>query len=388
MNTRKKILLCITKPAAGGAQKYICDIATHLPADTFETVVAAGDSGPLFDALRNKGIRTISIPGLGRDINPFNEIRAFCHLVRIFITEKPDVIHLNSSKMGAMGALAALASKLLTLNFKPRVLFTVHGWGFREDRNALQRGVIFAISWIAAFFHNHTITINSADYADARAFIPRNKISLIPLGISSPEFFSREQSRAFFSELCGTQIDDKTFLIGATAELTKNKGLPHLVDAIHNLLALAPQSKIHCVIMGEGEQREHLARQINTHNLEQHISLAGFVTDAYRYLPGLDLFALSSVKEGLPYALMEAMAAGLPVIASRVGGIPDLISHETNGLLAPAKDSHTLAAHVNDLLSSAEKRRALGQRAKQTILTRHSLERMIEKTSHLYDQPA
>ena len=383
---RKKILLCITKPAAGGAQKYLYDIATRLPPNEFETVGIAGGQGPLFDRLHEKNIRTISIPGLGRDINPFNEIRAFCHLVKIFITEKPDIIHLNSSKMGAMGALAAFASKLLTLNFKPRVIFTVHGWGFREDRNALQRGIIFAVSWLAAFFHNHTITINSADHADARAFIPRNKISLIPLGISSPEFLSREQSRTFFSKLCSTPINSKTFLIGTTAELTKNKGLSHLIDAMHNLLASAPQTKIHCVIMGEGEQRDHLAKQIKAHNLEQHISLAGFVTDAYRYLPGLDLFALSSVKEGLPYALMEAMEAGLPVVATRVGGVPDLISHGKNGLLAPAKDSHALAAYFNDLLSSAEKRRTLGQRAKQTILTRHSLERMIEKTSRLYDQ--
>lgn len=392
---RKKVLLCITKPAAGGAQKYLYDIASHLPTDRFDPVVVAGSPAatgkeggqcPLFDRLRAINIRTIAVPHLGRDINPLHEIAALFRLTKIFIKEKPDIIHLNSSKMGAMGGLAAFIAKCITLNFKLRVVFTVHGWGFREDRHAISQAVIFFASWISAFFHDHTIVINSADYTDAYAFIRWNKISLIPLGISSLQLLPRVEARTFISEHADKPISPHAHLIGATAELTKNKGLPYLLEAVHNVIFSSEKPDIHCVIMGEGEQRPELLTRINALHLADHVSLIGFIPDASQYLSAFDLFALSSVKEGLPYALMEAMAAGLPVVASHVGGIPDLISHGENGFLAPAKDSATFAKHFSDLLSSNGKRRMFGLAAKDTIVSRHSLQSMLARTISLYDQ--
>jgi len=383
---RKKILLCITKAAAGGAQKYVFDLATHLPADRFNVAVVAGAPGPLFECLHNSHIRTILVPGLGRDINTFNELKALFHLVRIFINEKPDIIHLNSSKMGAMGAVAACIAKLLTLRFKTRVIFTVHGWGFREDRSAGARAAIFGISWISARFHNHVITINKADYKDSKAFIPHKKISLITLGISAPSFLSREHARTFFSQKIGSPVNEGTLLLGVTAELTKNKGLHYLIDALHHVFLSSPQADIHCVIMGEGEERNQLTDRIKALRLEDKVTLAGFVTDAYAYLPGFDLFVLSSLKEGLPYAMMEAMSAKLPIIASHVGGIPDLITHQESGLLTAAKDPRVLAGCIERLISSPDERRSFGNRAQQTITAKHSLERMIDPTIQLYDQ--
>lgn len=382
---RKKILLCITKAAAGGAQKYIYDLATHLPPDQFNVAVVAGGKGPLFGMLQQKDIRTIPVFGLERDVNPMREMQTFLNLVRIFIHEKPDIIHLNSSKMGSMGALAAWISKLFTFHFKTRVIFTVHGWGFREDRNVGERLAIFAISWVSAFFHHHTIVINSSDHADANQFISRKKISLIQLGISSSPSLSRKNARAFFNN-DDNPITDDTLLIGVTAELTKNKGLSYFVDAIRDVRAALPKKNIRCIIMGEGEQRPHLAERIKAHDLDHHISLVGFTPNAHRYLPAFDLFVLTSVKEGLPYAVMEAMAAELPVVASRVGGIPDLITHGKNGMLAPAKQVSVFAAHITHLLESSDERRMLGLNAKQTIATHYNLDRMITSTANLYDK--
>lgn len=386
MDTRKKILLCITKSTAGGAQKYIYDLATHLSADAFKIVVVAGGLGPLFDILKKREIRTITVPGLGRDVNPLRELRAFYYLIKIFVRERPDIIHLNSTKMGTMGAIAAQISKVFALNFKSRVMFTVHGWGFREDRNTLQRMIIFGISWISSFFHDHVIVINSADHHDARAFIPTKKCSNIALGIETSDLLSREEAREFFSNIAGRSFDDNTIIIGTTAELTKNKGLSYLVDALHHLLLSSKESNIHCIIMGEGEERKRLEEQIKKLNLSHHISLAGFVADAYRYLSGLDLFALTSVKEGLPYALMEAMASGLPVIASRVGGVPDLITHQKNGILVPAKNPSEFKKHFEDFLTSRPLLTTLGMHAKKTITEHYSLPAMITKTSHLYHE--
>lgn len=385
---RKKILLCITKSSAGGAQKYVYDLALHLPTDQFEPVIVAGGSGPLFVMAQQKNIRTISVPGLERDTNPAKDMRAFFRLVHIFIKEKPDIIHLNSSKMGTMGAVAALIAKLVTFNFKPRIIFTVHGWGFREDRNVLQRMAIFAVSWIAARFHSHTIAINSADYADARAFIPHKKISLVPLGLEETEFMERDSAREFFSQRYGVPKDK--FLIGVAAELVKNKGISYFLEALNVLKnsQVANPIEMHAVIMGEGKEHQRLEMQRKTLGLANNTSVIGFVPEAKQYLKAFDTFVLPSVKEGLPYAVMEAMAAGLPVVASHVGGIPDLISDQTTGLLTRAKDPRALARQIQYVIDNQDHRRAMGMRAQEKIAQSHSLERMITATANLYHELA
>lgn len=385
---RKKILLCITKSATGGAQKYVYDLALHLPTDQFEPVIVAGGSGPLFVMAQQKGIHAISVPDLERDTNPAKDICAFFRLVHVFIKEKPDVIHLNSSKMGTMGAVAALIAKLVTFNFKPRIIFTVHGWGFREDRNALQRMAIFAVSWIAARFHSHTIAINSADYADARAFIPHKKISLVPLGLEETEFMERDSAREFFSQRYGVPKDK--FLIGVTAELVKNKGISYFLQALNVLKnsQVANPIEMHAVIMGEGKERQRLEMQRQALGLANDTSVIGFVPEAKQYLKAFDTFVLPSVKEGLPYAVMEAMAAGLPVVASHVGGIGDLISDQTTGLLTRAKDPRALARHIQYVIDNQDHRRAMGMRAQEKIAQSHSLERMMSATINLYHELA
>lgn len=381
---RKKILLCITKSAAGGAQKYVYDLATHLPAEQFEPIIVAGGSGPLFAMAKKKDIRTISVSGLERDANPAKDLRAFFYLVRIFIKEKPNIIHLNSSKMGTIGALAALTAKCITGHFKPRVIFTIHGWGFREDRNILSRMAIFTASWIAARFHHHTIAINSADYRDARAFIPHTNISLIPLGIDQIAFLERKSAQTFFSKQFN--IPPHTFLVGVTAELIKNKGIQYLLHALHINTKSPNPMRIHAVVMGEGKERANLEKQIREFGLENDASLIGFVPDANIYLKAFDAFVLPSVKEGLPYAVMEAMAAGVPVIATNTGGIPDLITHEITGMITAAKKSDILNNHLNTLYTSQEMRERMGKQAKKTIINEFPLDRMITKTANLYHE--
>ena len=143
---------------------------------------------------------------------------------------------------------------------------------------------------------------------------------------------------------------------------------------------------IHAIVMGEGTERANLEKQIKEFGLENHISLLGFIPDAKIYLKAFDAFVLPSVKEGLPYSLMEAMAAGLPVIATNVGGIPDLITHEVSGMIVPPKKSDTLHQHINTLYASNHVRERIGKQANEIITNNYSLERMIASTAHLYHE--
>jgi glycosyltransferase involved in cell wall biosynthesis len=142
------------------------------------------------------------------------------------------------------------------------------------------------------------------------------------------------------------------------------------------------------LLIGEGKERAKLEIQIRIAGLEWHVSLAGFIPDAARVLPAFDIFVLPSIKEGLSYALMQAMASGLPVVASRVGGISDLVSEGREGLLVRAKDPKALAGTIQKLAADAAMRRRFGKAAQEKIATRFRFSAMIERTITLYDTAA
>ncbi len=394
---KKKILFVITKSVWGGAGTYVYDLATNLPTDRFDIAVAAGGNGLLFQKLQYAGIRTIHIPELGRDIHIWKELRSFRALLELFGREQPDIIHLNSSKVGGLGALAARIVPLRGISRsetshsskkKMKIIFTVHGWVFLEDRPLLWRAAAFLASWASMLFQDKVILINSRDYAAAQKFIPKRKLALIHNGIAQRVFAPRVEARRFFAEKTKKEILSDTLLVGTIAELTKNKGLTYLIDTVHQMKFQISNFKFQIIIIGEGEERPRLEDQIRNLHLEDTVSLLGFIPDAAQYLSGMDIFVLPSIKEGLPYVVMEAMDAQVPVIASNVGGIPDLISHNENGILVPPKNAVAFAEAIERLAKNKNERMALGKYGIHTIETKFSLRAMLEKTQQRYEYEA
>lgn len=394
---KKKILYVITKSVWGGAQKYVYDLATSIPRDRFETVVVAGGKGILAEKLDQAGIRTITLPvlqergGFFEVIFSFINIRALFALIRIFRRERPDVIHLNSSKVGGIGGVAAFIFKLLNFfTFKPVVVFTVHGWPFKEARPWWQKGAIFLASWLSSFFHDKVILISAADTRTAQRFILKRKLALIHNGIAPINFVPRKEARAFFAKKLGRPIADDTILIGTNAELTPNKGLEYLFLALPKLSKSSfnnnyrSPTSIISVIIGDGNERLPLERRIASLGLHNIIFLTGFIPDAARCLRGLDIFVLPSLKEGLPYTIMEAMAAGLAIVATNVGGIPDLISNGQEGLLVPPRNPEALGAALKKLIENEPQRNILGVRAREKVEKYFLLETMLAKTIKIY----
>ena len=384
MTGKKKILYVITKSVWGGAQRYIFDLATNLPKDEFEIVVAAGGSGPLFEKLQKAGIHTVTIPGLQRDINIWKELFSIWHLFKIFLEEKPDIIHLNSTKVGSLGAVTSKFSSLV-VGHKSLVIFTVHGWGFKEDRPVWQKALIFFFSWLSSLFQDKIILINTPDYRTAQRFIPKRKLTLIHNGIGPINFFPREEARTFFTKKVGRPIASDTILIGTNAELTQNKGLSYLIDALSRRNLYSNYGGFASIVIGNGENRSELQAQIAKLGLRDKIFLLGFLPDAARYLKGFDLFVLPSLKEGLPYTIIEAMSAGLPIVASRVGGTPDLVTDGKNGLLVEIKNSIALADALEKLVKNPVEITRMGEESLKIAKNRFQLQDMIEKTSALYD---
>lgn len=336
--------------------------------ETMDVAVAAGGNGELFEVLNKKGVRTISIPTLERDISIIKEIKTFFYFIRLFKTETPDVAHLHSPKAGGLGALAA---RIVGVK---KVIYTAHGWAFFEDLPWWNRTLRRLFSYVTVLLTHITIAVSKKD---SHAFdgwpLTKNKLVYIPNGVALPSLaLARAEARK------ALDLPADAFIIGTIAELHKNKGLSFLVEAAEGV----PHATF--VIVGEGEERKRLTLAIAAHHLENRFILQGYAPDAHLYIRAFDVFVLPSVKEGLPYVLLEAGAAEVPVVASNIGGIPDLIEHEKTGLLVSSKDSGALAQALARLESDAPLRISLSSILKQKIEATFSLEHMLRTTIALY----
>lgn len=302
----KKIIYVITKANWGGAQRYVFDLATHLPKNELDISVAFGQPGRLADALKAADIPTHTLRSMQRDVSAGTDFKSFVELYRLFNKERPDLVHLNSSKAGGIGALAARLSGV------PAIIFTAHGWPFREQRTMIQREALWLASWVTALLSTKVICVSEYDLTVARAMplVGKKAVRIYNgIDIDAPLGTGAAIRGAFPT---GAKIT------GTIGELNKNK----------NQIALIEQARanpdMYVAIVGEGELRPMLEQAIAEYGLTERVKLFGFMP-ASDVLKGFDTFALPSIKEGLPYVLLEARAAGLPVVANRVGGVGEIL---------------------------------------------------------------
>ncbi|OGG77711.1 hypothetical protein A3B35_03690 [Candidatus Kaiserbacteria bacterium RIFCSPLOWO2_01_FULL_54_24] len=361
----KKILYVITKSNWGGAQRYVFDLATALPKDRFDVCVALGGNGLLAEKLGAAGIHTVSIPSFQRDISVFKEFKVLGELVRIFKQERPDVVHLNSSKAGGIGALAARLVGIKT------IIFTSHGLAWDEDRNTLSRAAIWLASQLT-FLLCHKVIVISRDNLTR---VGTGKAVLIHNGLGPLQFMPREDARDALG------LSPEAVVIGALGELTWNKNYHTLIHAAAELKR-AGRDFVLCII-GGGEEQRFLEALIQESGLGGHMRMSGFLPDGYKYLKAFDIFVLPSVKEGLPYVLLEAAAAGLPAVGSNIPGIVDVLG-EGAGLLVRPKDEKVLRDALASLLDDATLRQKLAAALQKKVEQEFSLQKMVAETATLY----
>jgi len=303
---KKKILFVITKSNWGGAQRYVYDLATALPKTQCDVSVAFGQPGLLAKKLDAAQITTHPITNLQRDVSVIADVKSFFELLRLFRTEKPDVVHLNSSKAAGLGALAARLAGV------PQIIFTAHGWPFWEQRNPVSRALMYFFSWLTALLSHKIIVVSGYDLkvAQGMPFVAHKTIRIYNGIDLNMRFDSGEHIRNAFP--AGARIT------GTVGELTKNKNHSALVEQAKS------DPDMFVAIVGEGEERSRLEEKIKDYELGTRVKLFGFMP-ANEVLRGFDVFALPSLKEGLPYVLLEAKTAGLPIVAHRVGGVNEIL---------------------------------------------------------------
>ena len=382
-----KILYFITQSEYGGAQRYVFDLADNLKKD-FEVAVAMGEQGKdgkLAKILDKNNIKYYIIPRLKRDISPLNEILAFFEISKLIKKFQPDIIHLNSSKISILGSLAGLFIKLKIKNLK--IIYTVHGWVFNEPLPAPVKWFYLWAEKFTAKFKDKIICVSEYDRQVALKYniAPTEKLITIHNGLAPVDFYSKEEAQNIISRVTSCELRVASAIIGSIGNLYQTKGFEYFIEAADILIN---QSRLSAtfIIVGEGKEREALENLIAKHNLKNNFILAGNIDQAAKLLPAFDVYVCSSVKEGLSYTLIEAMQAGRPIVATAVGGNPELIENNITGLISAAQNAQALAEKIKTLLDNKTLADKLGQSAKAKAMAEFGLEKMVEQTRKIYNQ--
>ena len=352
----KKILYVVTQSVWGGAQRYVYDLATVFRKLGWQVSVATGEDpqGELCVRLQTAGVTTRHIKSLTRAVRPLHNIRAIFEITNLCRELKPDIVHLNSSMAGVVGAMSARLAHV------PKIIYTVHGLVLKEPLPTMGKLIYWLAEWFAHELRDVTICVSEDDRRAAiRAHVARlHNTVTIPVGIDPyVPFLSKDEARKELlnflhcpapllhlppakGETINCPLPNKGedggegVWIGTIAGLYATKGLDTLLESARIIIQKNPE--FHFIIIGEGPERKRLERSMAENKLQKNCHLLGHIPDAAMYLKAFDCFALPSLKEGLPYTILEARAAQIPIVATRVGGIPEIMDeNETHRLIYP-----------------------------------------------------
>ena len=363
---RARVLLLITLAETGGAQAYVAALAAALKRE-YDVVVAAHGDGFLRDAARRAGVPYVPLRHLRRRLDPVRDALALAELFLLFRRERPLVVHANSSKAGVLGRLAALVARV------PVRMFTVHGWAFKAHSGHAATAYLWADRLMSPFTTTTICVAHGERSAGLRARTCRaDRTVVIHNGVALDAPRRRP----------GAATRPATLL--SVGRLRAPKDFLTLVRA---MTALEPGSA-RLLIAGDGPDRDAVAAEVARLGLDGTVELLGTRSDVPALLAGADVFVLASDSEGLPMSVLEAMSAGLPVVASAVGGVPELVRDGETGALVPPRDSGALARALVPLVADIALRDRLGEAGRRRVEREFSLARFEREHLELYRKRA
>jgi glycosyltransferase involved in cell wall biosynthesis len=349
-----------------GGQNQVLLTVTGLSELGHPAVLVAQEAGEL-RRRANEGLRFVGF-------SPRSEfdVRAAWQLARVFGDVQPDVVHAHDPMAVSLGAMAL---QMKTRLARAPLFVASRRVDFHLKRHAFSR---WKYRHVDVFIASSDV-IGSMLAADG---IPANRIVTIHEGVS----LGFVDKQPVVDAHAAFWLPHGAPLIGNVAALAPHKGQRHLVSAAARVVREVPDARF--LILGEGELRDTLERQIRDLGLERHVMLPGFRSDVLGLMKSFDLFVMSSVTEGLGSAVLEAMAGGRPVIGTRAGGIPEMVVADETGLLVPPHDEAALAAAIVSLLRDRARAAELGAAGRRRVEREFSVEKMVEATLRVYEAHA
>ena len=369
----KKALQVITLSEWGGAQQVCYDLATRLHGDEFTVEVACAPGGPLVEKLKKSGIKVHQINSLKRDFSPIQDLKCLFQLYSLIRRGKYQIVHCHSTKAGILGRIAAWLARV------PRIYFTVHGWGFyNEQEYGWAQRILILAERLCARFSTKIICVSENDLKQglARKIARAGKFTLIRNGVAMENL---NRTGSLRREINAT---DEEVVFGMVARLHYPKDPILYLKAAK--MVLKSNGGCHFVLIGDGSLYDECLEFVSKSGLESRVHVLGFRKNARFLYSDFDVFVLSSLFEGLPLTVIEAMFAGLPVVASNVGGIPELVSDGRNGFLTIPGSPEDLAQKMLLLAKDDYLRRKMGGESSIIAKSQFALETMISQYRDLY----
>jgi glycosyltransferase involved in cell wall biosynthesis len=406
-----KVIRIIARLNVGGPAKHVVWLTSGLQEAGFDTLLIAGkvpegeeDMSYFADHM---GVRPRYIPEMSREIS-LDDAVTIRKLYRLFLRERPDIVHTHTAKAGTVGRIAGFFYRWLTpgtLIGRPRrckFVHTYHGHVFHSYYGRAQTRVFLAIERLLAKLVTDRIIVVSKqqgiEIGEKFRVGRRGQIKVIPLGLDLDIFSADHAQRRsrFRQEFC---IPDDAILVGIVGRLTEIKNHEMFLNVVARLKAVDPacrrQGAVRFIVIGDGLLRETLERQKQSLGLDADVIFVGSRKDPEFFYPALDVVALTSLNEGTPLTLIEAMANSRPVVATSVGGVVDLLGDVVEdgpyrvcrrGISVPAGDEDAFVAALSRIIRDRSLQQELGRRGLEFVEVNYSKERLFEDIKSLYGE--
>lgn len=373
-----RVMRIIARLNVGGPSIHVSKLSSGLPADKYETILVTGvispNEGDMSYMARDAGVEPIIIPTMQREISVLSDIKSVLHLYKLMRKHKPTVVHTHTFKAGAVGRVAAKLAGV------PVVVHTFHGHVFHGYWGALISKGIVVVEQILSRLSTAILTVSEKVKTDLLHYkiAAPSKISVLPLGLDLERFKANAQFKGELRQELGVAADCS--LIGIVGRLVPIKNHHLFLDAAKNAVAAGFDGKF--LIVGGGELEETLNAYAQQLGIADQLIFMGWRQDLPRIYADLDVLVLSSNNEGTPVSIIEAMAASVPVVATDVGGVGDLVQNGQTGYLVPSQDPVALA---NAMLTALQDGTTYTPNAQDFVLERHNLQRLYDSVETLYD---
>ncbi len=376
-----KILRAITRLNIGGPAIHAILLSRALnDGALFESTLVTGTTaqheGDMLDLARARSVEPVVLPALGREISPLDDLVSLAHMVKLVRDLRPDIVHTHMAKAGTVGRLAAKICRV------PLVVHTYHGHVFHSYFSPTRTRIFLTIERALGLATNRIIVVGDSQRDEIARYgvAPLHKLTTIRLGLELDQFLDAERHRGELRRELG--IDAGTPLVGIVGRLVPIKAPEILLQAAINVRNSLPTAQF--LVVGDGERRRELETLVDHLSLRGSVRFLGWRRDLVRVYADLDVVALSSLNEGSPVVLIEALASARPVVATAVGGVPEVVLHGETGLTVPVSDVAALGGAVLTLLRDRPLADRLGQAGRRHVYPRYDSSRLVEDVRQLY----
>jgi glycosyltransferase involved in cell wall biosynthesis len=350
----------ITRLTMGGSSENTVSTIEALERAGYACTLVLGPESepPTVEAARRRGCRVVEVDGLAREVSPARDVAAVLQLWRMFRRARPAIVHTHTSKAGFVGRLAAWLAGV------PAVIHQPHGHIFYGYWSRPRTAAFVALERIAAHWTDTIVTLTPREIDEhlERGIGRRAQYAVVPSGVPTEALRSAAIPQAQAQARARLGLPPDAYVVAGVGRLVPIKGFDLLIAALGDMVARVPGARV--LLIGDGAERGALEAQARALGVADRLHVAGTVTDLFGLLVAADVLAAPSRNEGMGRVLVEAMALGLPVVGTRVGGIPDVIVDGECGLLVPPEDPAALAAALVELGLDAARRAKLGAGAR------------------------